>query len=78
MDTHTYINTYIYMYMCVCVCVCVCVCALFATLRRLFIYLPFSVRYGKKRFFSIVRKFLMVQYNLRLYFIYLCCKLEIL
>ena len=28
----------------------------FATLRTLFIYLPFPGRYGKKCFFSIVRK----------------------
>ena len=29
---------------------------LFAMLRKLFIYLPFSVKYGKKSFFSIVGK----------------------
>ena len=41
-----YIYIYIYIYIIV----------LFAMLRTLFSYLPFSVRYGKKRFFSIVGK----------------------
>ena len=44
---------------------------LFATLRTLFICLPFSVRYGKKFSSSIVWKILIVQCNLRLYFIYI-------
>ena len=43
---YIYISLYIF----------VCVCILFATLRTLFIYLPFLVRYGKKYFLSIVGK----------------------
>ena len=43
------------MYIHVFVCVCECF-TLFATLRILFIYLPFSIRYGKKCFSSLAGK----------------------
>ena len=35
---------------------CIYIIGLFAMLRIFFIYLPFSIRYGKKYFFSIVGK----------------------